>query len=208
MRSGKDALERRNEILDVAENLFVTNGYDNTSTNDIIKVVGIARGTLYYHFKSKEDILDAMIERIEEGLLKRASVIASDKNIPVLEKIPLTVKALNVDSAIGKEVLEQVHKPQNALLHQKMQKRIMEKIFPLLANIVREGMEEGLFSTKYPLEAVEMITTYSNIAFDELSELDPEVVQTKILAFIENTERVLGAKPGSMMDSMMKIFVD
>ena len=57
MRVVKEAEERRNEILDVAERLFGTKGFDNTSTNDILKEIGIARGTLYYHFKSKEDIL-------------------------------------------------------------------------------------------------------------------------------------------------------
>ena len=64
MRVVKEAEERRSEILDVAEKLFCTKGYDNTSTNDILNQVGIARGTLYYHFKSKEDILDGMIERL------------------------------------------------------------------------------------------------------------------------------------------------
>ena len=64
MRIVKDAKERRNEILDVAERLFCEKGFDNTSTNDILAEIGIARGTLYYHFKSKEDILDAMIERL------------------------------------------------------------------------------------------------------------------------------------------------
>ena len=62
MRVVKDAEERRNEILDVAERLFCAKGFDNASTNDILKEIGIARGTLYYHFKSKEDILD-LIER-------------------------------------------------------------------------------------------------------------------------------------------------
>ena len=61
MRIVKEAEERKNEILDVAGKLFGKKGYDATSTNDILKEIGIARGTLYYHFKSKEDILDAMI---------------------------------------------------------------------------------------------------------------------------------------------------
>ena len=46
----KEAEERRNEILDVAQRLFTTKGFDNTSTNDILNEIGIARGTLYYHF--------------------------------------------------------------------------------------------------------------------------------------------------------------
>ena len=54
MRTVKEAAVRRNEILDAAERLFGTKGFDQTSTNDLLAEVGIARGTLYYHFKSKE----------------------------------------------------------------------------------------------------------------------------------------------------------
>ncbi len=54
MRVVKEAEERRNEILDAADMLFFADkGFDNTSTSDILEKVGIARGTLYYHFKSK-----------------------------------------------------------------------------------------------------------------------------------------------------------
>ena len=70
MRVVKEAAVRKNEILDAAEELFVTKGFDKTSTNDILERVGIARGTLYYHFKSKEEILNAMIERISAGLVE------------------------------------------------------------------------------------------------------------------------------------------
>ena len=71
MRIVKEAAERRNEILDVAERMFCTNGYDNTSTNDILAEIGIARGTLYYHFKNKEDILDAFQPFYQETSLEQ-----------------------------------------------------------------------------------------------------------------------------------------
>ena len=61
MANSKEAEERKKEILDIAEELFTTKGYDNTSTTDILERVGIARGTLYYHFKSKEEILSVKI---------------------------------------------------------------------------------------------------------------------------------------------------
>ena len=79
MRVVKDAKERKNEILDVAERLFCTKGFDNTSTNDILKEIGIARGTLYYHFKSKEEILDAMIERLSNEITSKATSIELDE---------------------------------------------------------------------------------------------------------------------------------
>lgn len=79
MRVVKEAEERKNEILDVAERLFGTKGFDGTSTGDILNEIGIARGTLYYHFKSKEEILDAMISRMMSRLVEKAEVIAVQK---------------------------------------------------------------------------------------------------------------------------------
>jgi len=207
MRVVKSAEDRKNEILDIAEQLFSTKGFDNTSTNDIIAAIGIARGTLYHHFKSKEDILDAMIERMTINMLAEASAIAKDKNIPILDRLTLTIRSLNVDSSLGQEVMVQVHKPQNALLHQKLQEKMINEVVPLIATIVEEGCAAGILSTRYPKEAAEMVIVYSNIAFDELMDLKPEEQMQKIQAFIYHTEKIMGAKEGMLQKSIMDIFI-
>ncbi|MBR2682516.1 MAG: TetR/AcrR family transcriptional regulator [Atopobiaceae bacterium] len=206
MRTVKPAEERRSEILDVAEQLFATKGFDNTSTNDIINAIGIARGTLYHHFKSKEDILDAVINRITEALMRQAEAIAVDKSIPLLERLAKTVMSLNVESQIGDEVKLQVHKPQNALLHQKMSQQLISGVVPIVASLIEEGCREGIFDTSYPTEAVEMVMIYSNIAFDELAQLSTGERMQKIQAFIYHTERIMGAEEGLLQEPMSKIF--
>lgn len=206
MRVVKEAEERRNEILDVAERLFGTKGFDNTSTNDILNEIGIARGTLYYHFKSKEDILDAMIERITARLVAKARTIAARKEIPVLQRLALTIMALNLDNDLGHEVMEQVHRAQNALLHQKMRENLLAEVNPLITGMVEEGIRQGIFRTEFPAEVVEMTMLYSSIAFDALSGDDEEKRQRKIIAFICNLERLLGMESGSMQEAMMPIF--
>ena len=105
MRIVKTAEARKNEILDTAEQLFASKGFDNTSTNDIINAIGIARGTLYHHFRSKEDILDSVIDRISETLMRNARAIAEDKSIPLMDRLTGSIKALNVESRIGEEVM-------------------------------------------------------------------------------------------------------
>jgi len=206
MRVAKSAEERKNEILDVAEQLFVEKGFDNTSTNDIINEIGIARGTLYYHFKSKEDILDTIVERIRCEKITEAAAIVADRKIPILERLTGSVLALNIEGEVGVEVLEQIHKPQNALLHQKIQERIVNGVAPVIAKLIEEGNTAGIFDTKYPLEAVEMILTYSSTAFDELADLSPAEIEKKSKAFIYHTERILGAEEGSLTAAIMKIF--
>ncbi|MCR4658456.1 MAG: TetR/AcrR family transcriptional regulator [Lachnospiraceae bacterium] len=206
MRVVKTAEERKNEILDVAEELFAQKGFDQASTNDIIHRIGIARGTLYHHFSSKEDILDAIVERMTSDAVIRAKRIIDDSSTPVLERLSGAIRALNLDSGSGPEMLKQLHKPQNALLHQKMLNRLLEGVVPLFAKLIEEGNKEGIFDTKYPAQASEMIMVYSNIAFDELAGLTPQEKELKGRAFIYHTERVLGAKEGSLNEAIMSFF--
>lgn len=208
MRVVKEAEERRNEILDVAEKLFGTKGFDQTSTNDILNEIGIARGTLYYHFKSKEEILDAMIERIDKQLVAKAKMIAENKEIPVLQRLTMTIMALNLDNDLGHEVMEQVHRPQNALMHQKMRENLLAEVDPLITGLVEEGIEQGICRTDYPAEVVEMTMLYSCITFDALAEDTQEQRQRKIMGFIYNLERLLGMKSGSLQETVLPIFQD
>lgn len=206
MRIVKDAEERRNEILDVAERLFCTKGFDNTSTNDILTEIGIARGTLYYHFKSKEDILDAMIERLTNQMVEKASVIALDESIPVLERLTGTMLSLNVDNELGHMVMEQVHRPQNALMHQKLELMLLGRVNRLITRITEDGIRQGIMHTDYPAEAVEMLMTYSYTAFDSLNQYSEEEEQRKVMGFVYHAERILGMKAGALKEAMRPIF--
>ncbi|MBQ1993476.1 MAG: TetR/AcrR family transcriptional regulator [Lachnospiraceae bacterium] len=206
MRIVKDARERKNEILDVAERLFCAKGFDNTSTNDILSEIGIARGTLYYHFKSKEDILDAMIERLTNQIVEKASIIALDESIPVLERLTRTILSLNVDNELGDMIMEQVHRPQNALLHQKLENRLLGRVNKLITKIAEDGIKQGTIHTDYPAEAVEMIMTYSYVAFDSMVEYTEEEEYRKIMGFIYHSERVLGMEKGALLEAMRPIF--
>lgn len=206
MRVVKEAEERRNEILDTAEKLFGEKGFDGTSTNDILNDIGIARGTLYYHFKSKEDILDAMIERLTGKLIANASKIVKKKDIPVLQRLTMTMMSLNVSGGIGQEIMNQIHKPQNALMHRKMQTMMLTAVNPLITGLIEEGVAQGIFRTEYPGEVAEMILLYSNTAFDDLAELSFDERQKKITAFIYNLERLLGMSQGSLGEVILPIF--
>ena len=206
MRVVKEAEERKNEILYAAEKLFGAKGFDHTSTNDILNEIGIARGTLYYHFKSKEDILDAMIERITRQLIAKATDIVQKKEIPVLQRLTMTIMTLNVNNELGLEVMQQVHKPQNALMHQKMQETLLSGVNPLITGLIEEGIQQDIFRTDYPAEAVEMTMLYSSTAFDSMTVYTEEERQRKIVAFIYNLEQLLGMEHGSMQSAILPIF--
>ena len=52
----------RDRIIEKANRLFYTKGYNQTSFADIAQAVGITKGNLHYHFRSKEDLLEAIID--------------------------------------------------------------------------------------------------------------------------------------------------
>lgn len=209
MRVVKEAEERRNEILDAADELFAQKGFDGTSTNDILEKVGIARGTLYYHFKSKEDIMDALIERYNVRLLSAAQEVASDKSLPIVERIIRVVMALNISGGSSEEIMEHIHKPQNALMHQKIQKVIINGVPPILAGIIREGIEQGMFHTPFPYECMEMVVIYATTVFDDdMIGMTNEERFSRMVAFISNVERLLGAESGSLMETLKMFGVE
>jgi AcrR family transcriptional regulator len=200
----KEAEERKNEILDAAEELFSRKGFDGTSTNDILEKVGIARGTLYHHFKSKEEIMDALIERYSDRLIRAAREIAADRSIPVVERLIRAVMALHLSGGSSHEIMGHIHKPQNALMHQKIQRIIFREVPRILTEIIRDGMEQGIFRTPFPYECMEMVVIYATAVFDgDLIPLTDEERLSRIMAFIHNVERLLGADSGSLSKTFM-----
>jgi len=206
MRIVKDAEVRKNEILDAADELFAQKGYDGTSTNDILEKVGIARGTLYHHFKSKEEIMDALIERYSLRLLSQAKEIAEDRSIPIVERIIRVVMALNFSGGSSRQIMEHIHKPQNALMHRKLERVVIRGVTPIMAGIIQEGVEQGIFHTPYPYECMEMVVVYANTVFDDdMVPMTDEERAARIQALIFHVERMLGARSGSLAD-VIRVF--
>lgn len=161
---------------------------------------------MYYHFKSKEDILDAMIARLLDETIRKAEKIALDESMPVLERLTKTVLASNVDTKTGDMILEQVHKPQNALMHDKMQEILISRLVPLFVKIVEDGMAQDLMYTEYPRDTMEMLLMYANTVFDDSIQYEEEEKQRKVLAFISNSEILLHMEKGSMLEAMVPMF--
>ncbi|EOH75064.1 TetR/AcrR family transcriptional regulator [Enterococcus malodoratus] len=208
MRVSKDPTVRKNEILDVAGRLFAEKGFDQTSTGEIITQAGIARGTLYYHFKSKEEIMDALVERTTSLLFDAAKKVADDHSIPVYQRFVQTVLALRLDTSKDDTMMDYVHKPQNALMHQKIQTALVREITPVLTGIVEDGIQQGIFQTDYPYESVELVVVYASVAFDE-QEMVPDSRAKKehrVKSFFYLLERLLGVEEGKLAREMEGMF--
>lgn len=196
MAQGKAAEIRREEILDAAAALFAEKGYVQTSTGDIMNRVGIAKGTLYYHFSSKEEILDALLEAMGRRLLAEARSCAGQKDVPVFARMLRVLLSLNARAAGGGALLAAMHQPGSELLHEKAQAMILREAGPILSGLVREGNAQGVCDCRYPEQAVEMVMLYVLYAFDEGGEQAARD-DTRTEALIANLEQLFGTAPGA-----------
>lgn len=73
----EEALETRNRILDAAENVFHEKGVGRTSLADVASAANVTRGAIYWHFRNKSDLFDAMCERVRLPMESMAEAQAS-----------------------------------------------------------------------------------------------------------------------------------
>ena len=161
VRISKDYDVRKQEFLDAAQKLFYEQGYDQTSVNTIIDAVGVSKGTFYHYFKSKEDLLDALAERVAMQGLERLHSIVEDRHLGALEKINRYFAGSRdpkeKSEEIAKTVLRVMYEDENILLRHKARARSMELVVPELGKIIAQGVQEGVFDVPYPERTAEMI---------------------------------------------------
>ncbi|MDR1264454.1 MAG: TetR/AcrR family transcriptional regulator [Propionibacteriaceae bacterium] len=189
-----------NAIVDVAARLFALKGYEQTTIQDIVDGLGMSKGAIFHHFASKEEIVEAVIARHSVKLISAAQAAADDTSVPADERLIRTAQALHVSDDDGLRMVEHLHQPQNALMHLKLELLLRDEAAPILARVVRDGVEQGVFDTPYPQEATEMILAYSNSAFaaERLAAFTGDELAHKAQSFIWAMERLLGAKSGSL----------
>ncbi|MCR5688487.1 MAG: TetR/AcrR family transcriptional regulator [Lachnospiraceae bacterium] len=187
----KKGEKRKQELLKIAYRMFITRGYENTSVDDIIKEAGIAKGTYYYYFESKEQTLEEVIGMMIEEEAEAAKVIL-EKEMPVPLKIVGIIGAIRPsDEEVSIEGA--LMRPENAVMHDKIRKKLIGTVVPILSVAVEEGVEQGIFSCDSIPERVRIILAVSNELFDE-GDYTPEDIDV----FIDVTEKILGAMPGTM----------
>jgi len=131
MREVKDPEVRKAEIMDAAKKLFYTKGYLNTTTQDIINALNISRGLLYYHFKSKEDVLYSIVEKHIEPMISQFKLITYDEKLSAKEKVVSFLNSTIIqESTVAKEdylLQEAIELPENTFMMVIMGQLIFQK---------------------------------------------------------------------------------
>lgn len=189
--------ERRREIVDAARTLFQTRQYEHTTMQDVINSVGIAKGTIYHYFKSKKELLEAVIEEIISETIDEMRKIIDTTSGNALQKIEKLMMAGNI-AAEQKTFLDQLHKPGNEAMHVKLLAAALTRQAPLYAELIRQGCDEGLFQTDHPLECAEFILSGVQFLTDiGIADWSEDQLSRRASAFPDLIEKLLQTPSGS-----------
>ncbi len=188
MARNKYPEETINQILTVALNLFMQKGYEQTSIQDIINELGgLTKGAIYHHFKSKEEIWQAVIDHAFKGVDEMLSGIRDDNGLNGLEKlrkisqVSLDNVARNELASVGPNLLR------NPKLLAAQIENIIEKAVPVyIQPIIEQGMRDASIRTDYPRELSEALVILTNLWLNpEVIQASPEMMLRKVRFFDE-----------------------
>ncbi|MBA3238229.1 MAG: TetR/AcrR family transcriptional regulator [Parachlamydiaceae bacterium] len=192
----KKPTERRAEIIKTARDLFLAKDYDKTTMQDFMNHLGIAKGTIYHYFKSKEELLEAVIEDIVNQHFEKVQILIQETKGNALEKIQALVTEGSKVPATS--VLGQLHERGNEAMHTRLLVATLMKQAPLYAKLIQQGCEEGLFQTHAPLECAEFILSGIQFLTDlGISPWTQEDLSRRTKAFPKLIERLLQAPTDS-----------
>ena len=210
VRVSKDYDERLNELLDVGQQLFFQKGYELTSVNDIIEKVGVAKGTFYHYFSSKDDLLDKIVNRWSRTTLDRVSKLVERQDINALEKLSqffITIRDYKVENLeLIKMLMKVMYRDENLLMRHKMLQQSLRLLTPEFVKVIKQGIEEGHFNPADEIETAELIFSMSlNLSESTVkllleAEKKPEnldKIERRLKVYERSVERILGAPEGS-----------
>ncbi|MDD4843318.1 MAG: TetR/AcrR family transcriptional regulator [Anaerotignum sp.] len=201
MRQIKEHDERKNEIIDTAQKLFSIKGYSLCSVNEILTEIGIAKGTFYHYFKSKEEVLDAIIARTTEIIIGRAEAAAKMKDISPLDKIMNIFLSIRIENEMDSGLLEEMHKPENALMHQKSLRAVVSELTPILVKVIEEGNEKGIFHAEFPKEYMQIFLASSLTLLDDgIFKIEPMQQQLMFQALITLLSKMLNLESRLLLE--------
>lgn len=210
-RTVKNYHERKDEFLDTAQELFFTKGYKQTSIESIIKKIGVAKGTFYYYFKSKEDLLDKLTYKMSKKILEEVKKIVEKDDLNAIDKLNQayavagSVKLENIE--LLKVLLKAFYNDRNLFFRHKMFMSSMEILAPEFSKIIRQGVNEKAFNTPFPDEAARLIFEIANTFSGKIPQLimdldkNPEnlnKVEKEYRVYENAIERIVGAEEGTV----------
>jgi AcrR family transcriptional regulator len=194
MRVTKDPETRREEILKAALELFREEGFEKVSVESIAKKVGVAKGSFYNYFKSKEEVFEAVIADTASQNLVLVKKQLTDIEIGPKERLVTYIDGTFHIAEQREKSLTRVHaNPSQRQMYMRVVDEVNSQMFPLFVDILEQGVKVGEFDLPDPRFAtVVMLGAFRglHVAFYNDLQIDITTYRTYLYDFLS---RLLGA---------------
>lgn len=165
--------ERQNQLLDCAQTLFFTKGFEETTLSDILAAAKISKGGFYHHFKSKDELLFGVLDRMAADIFHQMQEALTDKSVPALDMLTtflhLRANYLRAHDYPGQvELFRVMNDDKNMALLELFKRNVKRVSLPPLVEILAKGKAEGVFRIQSPEIAAELILYLSTFMDDPL----------------------------------------
>lgn len=177
MTKKKSPEERRADLIKAALKLFRKKGFSDTAVSDIVNEAGVAQGTFYLYFGSKDDILAAVAKEVAVERCGSIEQIVKMKNVGAVKKIKLILDALVELGSEDKGWVVEYHEPRFRQLHDQLTSKTLGEFYPLIVGVIEQGVSEGVFHSGHPSADAAFIlysSTIDNIDIFEKAGLSKE----------------------------------
>ena len=202
---------RRDVFIDAAQALIQTRGCERFSIQDVLDATDASKGAFYHYFDSKDALVDAVVDRMAEQAATRVEPILADPRLTATQKLEAMVggiaefKAERKDLAIG--VMRVWLSDDNVVVREKLRRLASSRQLPWFELIVRQGIAEGSFTSRFPDHLarvlVALIQGMGDLAIElwvgrQDGSVTLEEVKRTFDAYLEAFERIVGVPPGTL----------
>jgi AcrR family transcriptional regulator len=204
---------RRAELIDCAQRLFLLEGYERTTINDVIEATGLSKGAFYHHFRAKEDLLEAIAARFAQRGLAFVISVQGNTSLNALQRFNTLLavsrewKAENLPQL--RAMFTTMLRPENAVLYFRIINAMYLATAPTLTAMIEQGVREGVFDVSDAGTAADALVWLGSarhaivaraMAAAESGDVD-EAAQQIFRRFKAEgliIDRILGLPPGSV----------
>lgn len=185
---------RREEIVRTAKELFLERGLRDTSVNDIVGRLGIAKGTFYHYFSSKDELIELFIQEMIDGHLSEINNIIADSSRSFSARLRLCLEKF-FHMATSQPAIQELNFAHPELLRQDLIEEFVLRACALLADFLEEGVASGCVGSKHSRIGCYIISLGIQSLWQQRAshgELPGEENFEELLAVIEDLLRMEG----------------
>ena len=194
--------KKYDKILDSLQQLLEEKNIQNISVSEIASNAGMGKGSIYYYFPSKNAIFEALIKRSYEKPLQIAKLLATQSDVSPFTRMAMLFQACrNSSSAFLKQntATQNSSVQDQAFLHQKYLNYLISELKPDLAEIIKQGIDNGEIHFDYPEALSEIVLIVIAIKLDNLfMPSTQEEIENTLKGLISLLERGTGIPNGTL----------